>query len=332
MTGYLLVAGLPDTLRTSSYEALDGSLAPADVIARYLDPRTVSLTTLVNQVIFFALLTAILTFAVWRSRRLMRRQVAADRQRNALSRYFSPNLVAELAEQGAALPPPTVQPAAVLFADMVGFTGPSERLSPEALVGLLSEFHDRPARVAFANGGTVDKFIGDAIMVHFGTPHPAADDPVRALRAAGAMVEEMELWNAERSASAQEPVAIGIGVHFGEVLCGNIGASDRLEYTVLGDTVNVAARLERLTRELSVALVVSDALVVAVREAGADPAAFLASLEPSSAQHVRGRCEPVAVWFMPSPGRAICREKDDVDADDAEPALHRRLSLGAKAC
>ena len=153
--------------------------------------------------------------------------------------------------------------AAVLFADMVGFTAISERLAPDALVGLLREFHGRLARLAFAfaHDGTVDKYIGDAIMVHFGTPRPQKDDPARALACAAAMIAEVGRWNAERARAGEAPIGIGIGVHYGEVLVGNIGDARRLEYTVLGDTVNVASRLERLTRETGAPLVVSDALV-----------------------------------------------------------------------
>ena len=164
--------------------------------------------------------------------------------------------------------------AAVLFADMAGFTAISERLSPDALVGLLREFLGRLAQVAFAHDGTIDKYIGDAIMVHFGTPRPKDDDPVRALVCAAAMIVEIGRWNAERAKAGEAPIGIGIGVHYSEVLVGNTGDARRLEYTMLGDTVNVASRLERLTRETGAFLVVSDDLVQAVRGCGVDPSAL----------------------------------------------------------
>lgn len=136
----------------------------------------------------------------------------------------------ELSTNGRALDTPVVQPAAILFADMVGFTRRSERMEPAAMVGLLRDLHGRVARVVFANSGTIDKYIGDAIMVHFGTPHPRDDDPVRSLACAGAMIDEMQRWNSERSRSGLEPIEIGIGVHFGDVVVGNIGHAERLEY------------------------------------------------------------------------------------------------------
>ena len=126
--------------------------------------------------------------SVWRSRQLVRRQVAAEAERAALSRYFSPNIVRELSTNAQALDRPTAQRVAVMFADMVGFTAISERLAPEALLGLLREYHGRLARIAFAHGGTLDKYIGDAIMVHFGTPRPRTDDPIPALACAEAMI------------------------------------------------------------------------------------------------------------------------------------------------
>ncbi|MER9405221.1 MFS transporter [Mesorhizobium caraganae] len=170
--GFLWVALLPDTLMTTSRQSLDSGMSSEAVIGRFLDPRSVSLTNFFNQIVFLGLVTLILTATVWRSRQLVRRQVAAESERASLSRYFSPNIVRELSANASALDRPVVQEAAILFADMVGFTRLTERMEPEALIGFLREFHGRLARVAFSNGGTVDKYIGDAIMLHFGTPRP----------------------------------------------------------------------------------------------------------------------------------------------------------------
>jgi adenylate cyclase len=246
--GFLWVANLPDSLVSTSRDALDSGITPAAVISSFLDPRRVSLTNFYNQIVFLMLVTLILALTVWRSRQLVRRQVAAEAERAALSRYFSPNIVRELATNAEALDRPATQTVAVLFADMVGFTSISERLAPDALVRLLREFHGRLARITFDHDGTVDKYIGDAIMVHFGTPRPKTDDPTRALACAAAMITEMQRWNAERTRAGEAPINLGVGLHYGEVLVGNIGDTQRLEYTVLGDTVNVASRLERLTR------------------------------------------------------------------------------------
>ncbi len=297
--GFLWVAYLPDSIRYTSRDVLDTGLSATSIIGNFLNPNTVGLTSLYNQIAFLVLVTTILAIAVWRARLLVRRQVAAEAGRASLSRYFSPNLVNELATRSGELDRPQVQPAAVLFADMVGFTAISERLPPDALVGLLREFLGRLARIAFQHGGTVDKYIGDAIMVHFGTPRPKADDPARALACAAAMIAEIARWNAERGARGEAAVSVGVGVHYGDVLVGNIGDTRRLEYTVLGDTVNVASRLERLTREAGSPLVVSEALVSAVRGCGGEPT--LDRLRPDQARTVPGRREPVAIWCLAAP-------------------------------
>ena len=309
--GFLWIALLPDTLMTTSRQSLDSGMSSEAVIGRFLDPNSVSLTNFFNQIVFLGLVTLTLTATVWRSRHLVRRQVAAESERASLSRYFSPNIVRELSASTGALDRPIVQPAAILFADMVGFTRLTERMEPEALIDLLREFHGRLAGVAFANDGTIDKYIGDAIMVHFGTPRPRDDDAVRALTCAAAMIAEIERWNAERVRHGQEPIEIGIGLHYGEVVVGNIGHhARRLEFTALGDAVNVASRLERLTRDVGIRLMVSDDVIRAVQSLGLDPATIIEGLRLDRTQTVRGRLRPISVWCLADAGRQGRGDKD----------------------
>lgn len=300
--GYLWVVNLPDTRLFSSRDVLDAGLSLEAALERVLDANAVGFARLVNQLVFLISVTLILTLTVWRSRQLVLRQVASERQRFALSRYFSPNLVRELTTSGQSLGDTKIQPVAILFADMVGFTAISERLAPGDLIGLLRDFHGRLARIALDHGGTIDKYIGDAIMLHFGTPEPREDDAARALRCAAEMLAEMNRWNASRAIDGLEPIRIGIGLHYGDVIVGNIGDERRLEYTVLGDTVNVASRLEVLTRELGTPFVTSEPLIQAAIRAGADPALVLPGLRPGAAEHVRGRAEPVGLWHCESEG------------------------------
>ena len=110
------------------------------------------------------------------------------------------------------------------------------------------------------------------------------------------LIEGLPHGNAERIEAGLEPVRLGIGLHFGEVLVGNIGDERRLEYTALGDTVNVAQRLERLTRRLGVTLVVGRSLIDEVRRLGSDPGRVLPGITPGEPQLIRGRSEPVEVW------------------------------------
>ena len=175
----------------------------------------------------------------------------------------------------------------------------SERMTPDVLVALLQEFHRRLAQTVFTHNGTIDKYIGDSVMVHFGTPHPRRDDPLRALSCACATIGELDKWNRQRSNDGLEPVRVGIGLHFGKVLVGNIGDERRLEYTALGDTVNVAQRLERLTRDLGVTLVVSNDLIAAVRDRGLDDGETLPKLTRIAPQQIRGRAGPIDVWTAP---------------------------------
>lgn len=293
---YLWVARLPDSLVFSSQDVQGLGLSIDEALDLYLHPNAVALTRLSTQLVFLAMVTVILALTVWRSRRLLHRQVAAESQRTALSRYFSPNIARELATRNPFEDRPSVQPVAVLFADMVGFTAISEKLEPDELISLLRDFHGRLTRAAFAQDGTVDKYIGDAILVHFGTPHPKDDDPVRALACAAEMIAELGRWNAERVGSGQEIIRIGVGIHYGDVVVGNIGDAKRLEYAVLGDTVNVASRLEQLSRQAGAAIVVSNDLVEAIRSLDVDPREVLPDLRQEDTFTVRGRQQPVGVW------------------------------------
>lgn len=299
--GVLWVASLPNSISGTSRDALDTGLTGEEIIAGFLDPNYVPLTSGYNQLVFFALVTLILATVVWRSRRLVRRQVTAESARQNLSRYFSPNLVDDLAHDGGGLDRVASQDAAILFADMVGFTTLTEDMPPERVVGLLRDFHGRLARTIFARGGTLDKYIGDAVMAHFGTPSPGPDDATRALACGLDMVREIASWNRERQALGEPEIRIGIGIHYGPVVAGNIGDERRLEYTVLGDTVNVASRIEALTREAGSPLVVSDELVAAVRaETGDGP--LLEALRPDRLRSVRGRAAAVSLWALSDDG------------------------------
>ena len=258
----LSVVLLPDTVTSMPGHALAGS-----AVQRVTDPHRVFLNVWGRQVVVFLVTAGSLAALMRRARRLVERQTAAERERANLSRYFSPNLVDELAQADQPLGP-TQQHVAVLFVDMVGFTRVAEALAPPAVIALLREFHGRMQAAVFAHDGTVDKYIGDAVMATFGTPRAGAHDASNALRAARAMCEAMTTWNRTRTARGEAPVAIGVGVHYGAVVLGDIGGESRLEFAVLGDTVNVASRLERATREIGATIVASDAVVAAARARG----------------------------------------------------------------
>jgi adenylate cyclase len=132
----------------------------------------------------------------------------------------------------------------VLFCDLRGFTPLSERLNPEQVVSLLNEFYTLAIETVFQHDGTLDKFMGDAVMAVFGAPIPHRDHALRAVKTALALRERFEAFNADRAQRGLETIGAGIGVSVGEVVAGTVGTEDRMEYTVIGDSVNLAARLE----------------------------------------------------------------------------------------
>ena len=230
-------------------------------------------------------------------REIERQRAAAERARNNLSRYFSPNLVEMLAERDEPLGAVRRQTVAVLFADIVGFTSMAERMAPEAVVRMLREYHERMTAPIFACDGTIDKYIGDEIFAVFGVPTASAADAANALNCANMMLAALECWNEEREAQGESRLAIGIGLNYGPAVLGDVGSEHSFSFTVIGDTVNTASRLQRLTRSLETPLVVGEALVDAVNSGATDRVAALASeLQDRGEQALRGRAEAVRIW------------------------------------
>ncbi len=282
--------------------ALPGTVTPfgqdfasaADALAVHLDPRFIDIGVWQQDVIVLLLVAGVLALATWRGRRLVQRQAEAERQRGNLARYFSPNMVDELARRDEPLDAVRHQPVAVLFADIVGFTQVCEALAPETVIGLLREFQDRMSEAVFEHDGTVDKFIGDSIMATFGTPFIGTRDATRAVASAKAMITQMDDWNRERWAEGHPPVRVSVGIHYGPVVLGDIGGERRLEFAVVGDTVNVASRLEGVTRKLGVDIAVSDDVSRQVREEGG--AEILDGFVRALPQELRNRETPIGVW------------------------------------
>jgi adenylate cyclase len=238
---------------------------------------------------------------ITRIRDLDRRRAAAERARANLARYFSPNLVELLAERDEPLGAVRRQMVAALFCDIVGFTAMAETMTPEAVVTMLREFHERMMAQIFACGGTVEKYIGDAILAVFGIPTESADDATNALRCADMMLGALDEWNNEREARGERRLAMGIGLNYGPAVFGDIGSKHSLSVAVIGDTINTASRLQGLTRVLDATLVVGDALVTAVRTASAaEVAALVGELQDCGEQLLRGRTAPVRVWSRTS--------------------------------
>lgn len=249
-----------------------------------------------QDIVVFLIVASLLALIVSRSRRLAWRQSALERERGNLARYFPPETVDRLARQDIPLEQPREQDIAVLFADLVGFTQWSERHGPSEVISLLREVHARLEEAVFRHDGTLDKFIGDGMLATFGTPKAGPYDATRALACLVSILIEFETWNARRVRSGREPLQVSLGLHYGPVVVGNIGTDRRLEFAVLGDTVNVASRLEALTRDLGVKAAISAALANAVLiEASGEGAHYLASFVERGPQAVKGRAEKVTV-------------------------------------
>lgn len=233
---------------------------------------------------------AVLAILVWRTRRILITQFVAARQTTNLSRFLDPNLAERLARDPVDTAEGRRQLAAVLFVDIRGFTAMSETLPPAELTRFLNEFRRRMARPIADHGGTIDKFMGDAVLAVFGVPDPSPADAKNALAAAFDMLAAVADWNRARRAGGLAEIAVGIGVHHGEVVAGVLGLEAPIEYTVIGDTVNAAQRIETLTRDLGVPLLVSAELLAAAGEAGH---AMWLAVGPQS---VHGRRKPVDVF------------------------------------
>jgi len=174
------------------------------------------------------------------------RQAAQEREmRGRLERYHSPAVIDEVLQRGG-VPggKPRLVQATVLFADLVGFTAFCERSGPEDVAELLGAFLNLSVEAIFRAGGTLDKFIGDCVMAFFGAPVPQQDHALRAARAAVEIQQGLTAWSAERQARGLPGFAARVGLNSGPVVVGDIGSDRRVDYTVLGNTVNVAARLE----------------------------------------------------------------------------------------
>jgi adenylate cyclase len=179
-----------------------------------------------------------------RVRQMFQKYVPADVVREALNMKDGGRLSAKLT-------------ATVLFSDIRGFTSISEKLPPEQVVGFLNDYLQRMVDIVFDEGGIVDKFIGDSVMAVFGAPVPKPDDAVRAVRAALRMIEEVRRFNEQQRKKGGIEVDIGVGVHTGPLIAGNIGSDRKMEYTVIGDTVNVANRVESLNQKMETSVLIT---------------------------------------------------------------------------
>src|SRR5215212_6394707 len=249
------------------------------------EPAVVGLTAWYTQLIATLLFTLLITLAVWRSRRTLLDRVEAEVVRADLARYVSPDVAEALTTRvSTGFGDPTTRTVAVLFADIVGFTKLAEILSPERTFALLRSFQERSSAIVFNHGGTLDKYMGDGLMATFGAIELQPDAPARALACAFELQQEIERWSRKRSGRGAAPLRVSIGIHCGPVTVGNLGGKERVEFTVIGDVVNVASRLEEITREVGGSIIASEDCILA-----AGGSEWLTRFQASREIQLRGR-------------------------------------------
>lgn len=260
-----------------------------------LHPQHVSIFYLLNQVVLTLIITAVLAAAVWRSRAMLLRQTRAEIARADLSRYVSPDVADAIMRADRPFGAPNTRQVGILFADIVGFTGLSEQMTPDRIVRLLKSFQERCCAIVFRHGGSIDKYMGDGFLATFGAITELPDAAARALRCAAELQQEMDRWNAKRAERGAAQVTLSVGVHCGPVVVGNVGSESRLEFTVVGDTVNIASRLETVTRQLRCRIATSRQCLQAAAAHSNDLPAF----DPIGPVQLDGRTQSVEICIWP---------------------------------
>jgi adenylate cyclase len=272
------------------------ALVGYDRIFDALDPNSVNFSGRIQEITIFVIVTVILGLKSRRASQLLIRQANLAAERANLSRYFPPSMVEELAHRHEPMGGVRSQEVAVLFADIVGFTHYAEAHTPDDVISLLRDFHVALEEIVFSHGGTLDKYMGDGLMASFGTPNPSPADAANAIAAAFAMQESITRLNTDRAGKGLEPIRLSVGVHFGSVILGDIGNARRMEFAMLGDTVNVASRLEAATRSLSCGIIASHAAMEAVSDAVVRER-YRLDMRFHEDLPLKGRNEGVDIWI-----------------------------------
>jgi len=209
------------------------------------------------------------------------------RVRSTMARYMDPALADRLVRSDEEILGGKSTVATLLFSDIRSFTTLSEQLGPQATVSMLNEYFTLMVDCIQVEEGMLDKFIGDAIMAAFGLPEPRGDDEDRAVRCAIAMIRSMNDWNVGRAADGKPPIDMGIGLNTDAVVAGNIGSAKRMDFTMIGDGVNLAARLESACKQYNAKILISDMTLAKLKG--------VYRTREVDRVIVKGKSEPVAV-------------------------------------
>lgn len=235
--------------------------------------------------------------------RFWRAEQDKRRIRQVFSRYVSPEIVSRIVNRGDAVLRGEERELTVMFTDLRGFTSLSEKLSPEQVVRLLNRYFTPMTELVRGSHGTLDKFIGDALMAFWNAPHDVPDHPNQAAMTALAMQQSLAGLNEELERDFGGRLAMGVGLHTGPAYVGNMGSATLTNYTAIGDTVNLASRLEGLCARLGVGIAMSSDTASRLHGEGIVPLRL-------ARMQVKGRIEPVDVHTVLSPEDALARKEE----------------------
>jgi len=233
------------------------SVAGPDGMARitrdyvlYMTSNRVLIGAEIDKIVSILTVTAIIAVAIRRARRLLIRAVAEGAAAHELSRFFAPEIARRItaAETELRAGEGYACDATILFTDIRDFTLYAQAVPPAELVAALAEYQALVVGIVQGHGGAIDKFMGDGVMATFGAARPSDSEAADALRAIDAVMRAVEEWNAARAAAGRQTLRVGAAAASGRVICGAVGDETRLEYTVIGDAVNLAAKLEKHTK------------------------------------------------------------------------------------
>lgn len=263
----------------------------------YMNSNALLIGAEVDKIIAILLTTVVLALAISRARHLLVRSVSEGAAARDLSRFFDPGVAARIrtAQMSIKAGEGELRDVAILSVDLRGFTRLSTELAPGEVMKVLQDYQGRVCPLITSNGGGIDKFLGDGILASFGavaaSPTAAAD----ALRAADAVIEAADRWIAERQAAGLPPLALGLAVSSGRVVFGAVGDGERLEFTVIGDAVNFAAKLEKHNKDEKTRAVTDDATYALAERQGYRPPA---ARERRSGRRVGGVADLVDIVVL----------------------------------
>jgi adenylate cyclase len=293
---YVVLAGVAAAAGWACLVAYAIVVTPDDVVMRdfvgYMTGNRILIGAEVEKILAILVVTAVLALAIARARRLLVRAAIDGAAARDLARFFDP----EVAERIRAAEAPLeagegeARDAAILFLDIRDFTRLGTELAPSALMAVLTEYQARLVPLIQEHGGAIDKFLGDGILATFGAAHPSTRYAAEALDAVDAVMAEAARWRSERQRRGEPPLAIHAGLAVGSIVFGAVGDARRLEYTVIGEAVNLAAKVEKHNKlEGTRALATAETWRRATKQGYRRPR----PPELRSARHVGGVARPV---------------------------------------